>query len=109
MKSGQFDRNIATKLFSYIDKDNKGEIFVQDFIKGYIFLEEDIKKTLSKFQKRYNEVKKESNELANKCMESQNEKINAEGLSDKSKITLKFYQIEKSIKCLLQKLNIIEK
>ena len=45
MKSGQFDRNIATKLFSYIDKDNKGEISVQDFVKGYIFLEEDIKKT----------------------------------------------------------------
>ena len=94
MKSGQFDRNIATKLFSYIDKDNKGEISVQDFIKGYIFLEEDIKKTLSKFQKRYNEVKKENNELANKCMESQNEKINAEGLSDKSKITLVFSEIE---------------
>lgn len=94
MKSGQFDRNIATKLFSYIDKDNKGEITVQDFIKGYIFLEEDIKKTLTKFQKKYNEVKKENDELAKKCMESQNEKINAEGLSDKSKITLIFSEIE---------------
>lgn len=94
MKSGQFDRNIATKLFSYIDKDNKGEISVQDFIKGYIFLEEDIKKTLTKFQKKYNEVKKMNDELANKCMESQNEKINSEGLSDKSKITLIFSEIE---------------
>ena len=94
MKSGQFDRNIATKLFSYIDKDNKGEISVQDFIKGYIFLEEDIKKTLTKFQKKYNEVKKMNDELANKCMESQNEKINAEGLSEKSKITLIFSEIE---------------
>ena len=94
MKSGQFDRTIATKLFSYIDKDNKGEISVQDFIKGYIFLEEDIKKTLTKFQKKYNEVKKMNDELANKCMESQNEKINSEGLSDKSKITLIFSEIE---------------
>lgn len=94
MKSGQFDRNIATKLFSYIDKDNKGEISVQDFIKGYIFLEEDIKKTLTKFQKKYNEVKKMNDELANKCMESQNEKINSEGLSEKSKITLIFSEIE---------------
>ena len=94
MKSGQFDRNIATKLFSYIDKDNKGEISVQDFIKGYIFLEEDIKKTLTKFQKKYNEVKKVNEELAKKCMESQNEKINAEGLSEKSKITLIFSEIE---------------
>lgn len=94
MKSGQFDRNIATKLFSYIDKENKGEISVQEFIKGYIFLEEDIKKTLTKFQKKYNEVKKVNEELAKKCMESQNEKINAEGLSDKSKITLIFSEIE---------------
>ena len=94
MKSGQFDRTIATKLFSYIDKDNKGEISVQDFIKGYIFLEEDIKKTLTKFQKKYNEVKKMNDELANKCMESQNEKINSEGLSEKSKITLIFSEIE---------------
>ena len=74
--------------------DNKGEISVQDFIKGYIFLEEDIKKTLTKFQKKYNEVKKMNDELANKCMESQNEKINSEGLSEKSKITLIFSEIE---------------
>ena len=34
MKSGQFDRNIATKLFSYIDKDNKGFLSV-DIIRSY--------------------------------------------------------------------------
>ena len=39
-------------------------------------------------------VKKMNDELANKCMESQNEKINSEGLSDKSKITLIFSEIE---------------
>ena len=93
MKSGPFDRNIATKIFNNIDSENKGEITVSEFIRNYIFFQGDLKKTNRKLQKKYEEELKKNEELAKSCMLNQNENITSEGLSEKSKITIEFNEI----------------
>lgn len=93
MKSGPFDRNIATKIFNNIDSENKGEITVSEFIRNYIFFQGDLKKTNTKLQKKYEEELKKNEELAKSCMLNQNENITSEGLSEKSKITIEFNEI----------------
>lgn len=93
MKNGPFDRNIATKIFNNIDSENKGEITVSEFIRNYIFFQGDLKKTNTKLQKKYEEELKKNEELAKSCMLNQNENITSEGLSEKSKITIEFNEI----------------
>ena len=93
MESGPFDRNIATKIFNNIDSENKGEITVSEFIRNYIFFQGDLKKTNTKLQKKYEEELKKNEELAKSCMLNQNENITSEGLSEKSKITIEFNEI----------------
>ena len=52
-KQGQFDQTLAQKLFKILDVDNQNQITVEEFIKGYLQFEADLKKNNEQFNKRF--------------------------------------------------------
>ena len=61
-KQGQFDQTLAQKLFQilYVDKN---QITVEEFIKGYLQFEIDLKKNNDEFNKRFMQEKNNFNNL----------------------------------------------
>jgi hypothetical protein len=95
MKNGQpFDRQLAHKIFETLDLDRSGSISVEEFIKSYLSIEDEIKSTVKEFQAKYMKEKDNNIKLKKLVMENQNEKINEEGIGQNAKITIEITEVE---------------
>jgi Ca2+-binding EF-hand superfamily protein len=95
MKDGRkFDRNLSKKIFSVLDLDNNGKISVEEFIKSFVQIEEEIKNHSKELQAKYNNEKENNAKLFKLMMENQNEKLNSEEIGPNGKITIEITNIE---------------
>ena len=95
MKNGQkFDRSLANKIFEALDLDKSGKITVEEFIRNFISIEEEIKTHAKDLQNKYFTEKEKNANLQKMLLENQTEKLNAEGIGQNAKITIEVYNIE---------------
>jgi hypothetical protein len=95
MKNGQkFDRTLASKIFQALDLDQSGKITVEEFIKNYMSIEEEIKTHAKEVQSKLLIEKERNSQLQKLLHENQNEKLNTEGIGQNAKITIEIYNIE---------------
>ncbi len=95
IKNGQkFDRNLANKIFEALDLDHNNNISVEEFIKNYFSIEEEIKSHARDIQSKFTAEKEKSAQLQKLLFENQTEKLNIEGIGQNAKITIEIYNIE---------------
>lgn len=95
MKNGQkFDRGLANKIFEALDLDKSGKITVEEFIRNFISIEEEIKTHAKDLQSKYFSEKEKNANIQKMLLENQTEKLNAEGIGQNARITIEIYNIE---------------
>ena len=94
-KNKRFDRTLINKLFTIIDDDSRNDTcLVSVFIKNYIYLEEEMKQNMQKYEQLLAKEKVKNEEYAEKKeLALRSEIVNEEGLSDKSTITITFIEV----------------
>ena len=93
-KQGQFDQTLAQKLFQILDVDNQNQITVEEFIKGYLQFEADLKKNNEEFNKRFMNEKNNYNNLEEQCRLYKSEKLSPEGFCENAKITVEITDVD---------------
>ena len=93
-KLGQFDQTLAQKLFQILDVDNQNQITVEEFIKGYLQFEADLKKNNDEFNKRYMQEQNNYNNLEEQCLLYKSEKLSPEGFCENAKITVEITDVD---------------
>ena len=93
-KQGQFDQTLAQKLFKILDVDNQNQITVEEFIKGYLQFEADLKKNNEQFNKRFLEEQNNNNNLEEQCRLYKSEKLSPEGFCENAKITVEITDVD---------------
>ena len=93
-KQGQFDQTLAQKLFQILDVDNQNQITVEEFIKGYLQFEADLKKNNDEFNKRFMQEKNNFNNLEEQCRLYKSEKLSPEGFCENAKITVEITDVD---------------
>ena len=93
-KQGQFDQTLAQKLFQILDVDNQNQITVEEFIKGYLQFEADLKKNNDEFNKRYMQEQNNYNNLEEQCRLYKSEKLSPEGFCENAKITVEITDVD---------------
>lgn len=95
MKNGQkFDRSLANKIFEALDLDHNGKISVEEFIKNYLMIDNEIKSHSKELQNKYITEKEKHAQIQKLLLENRSEIINTEGISQNAKITIEIYNIE---------------
>ena len=92
-KDGQFDPTLAQKLFSILDIDEQNRITGEEFIKGYLQFEADLKKNNDEFNKKFNKEKNNYNNLEEQCRIYKSEKLSPEGFCENAKITVEITDV----------------
>ena len=90
----QYDRSLADKVFGIFDSDKSGKISVEEFIKTFIHMEEELKIHKSQLKDKINNEKKAQNEIQFEVNKFKNEQLNSEGLSELSVINCEIVDIE---------------
>ena len=93
----QFDRTLANRLFEILDLNNNNSISVEEFMKGYLNFENDIKKNAEELNQKLSKEKINYNAIDNECKKYQQEKLNEEGLSEKALITVNIDDVEMKV------------
>ena len=92
-KDGQFDLTLAQKLFSILDVDDQNRISGEDFIKGYLQFEADLKKNNDEFNKKFINEQNNLNNLEEQCRLYKTEKLSPEGFCENAKITVEITDV----------------
>ena len=92
-KDGQFDPTLAQKLFSILDVDDQNRITVEEFIKGYLHFEADLKKNNDEFNKKFMQEQNNFNNLEEQCRLYKSEKLSPEGFCENAKITVEITDV----------------
>ena len=94
-QQGIFTKNLNDKILKYL-YDQTDAIQVSKFIQGYIELEKELKNTYHLMIVSYDKNKKQIEEYQQKLNAYSNERLNHEGINDKSEITIhiKDFKIE---------------
>jgi len=92
-KDGQFDPTLAQKLFSILDIDEQNRITGEEFIKGYLQFEADLKKNNDEFNKKFNQEQNNYNNLEEQCRRYKSEKLSPEGFCENAKITVEITDV----------------
>ena len=92
-KDGQFDPTLAQKLFSILDVDDQNRITGEEFIKGYLQFEADLKKNNDEFNKKFMQEQKNFNNLEEQCRLYKSEKLSPEGFCENAKITVEITDV----------------
>lgn len=92
-KDGQFDPTLAQKLFSILDVDDQNRITVEEFIKGYLHFEADLKKNNDEFNKKLMQEQNNFNNLEEQCRLYKSEKLSPEGFCENAKITVEITDV----------------
>ena len=90
---GQFDPNLAQKLFSILDVDDQNSITGEEFIKGYLQFEADLKKNNDEFNKKLSKEHNNLNNLEEQCRLYKSEKLSKEGFCENAKITVEITDV----------------
>ena len=92
-KDGQFDPTLAQKLFSILDVDDQNRITGEEFIKGYLQFEADLKKNNDEFNKKFIQEQNNFNNLEEQCRIYKSEKLSPEGFCENAKITVEITDV----------------
>jgi Ca2+-binding EF-hand superfamily protein len=90
----QYDRSLADKVFGIFDSDKSGKISVEEFIKTFIHMEEELKIHKSQLRDKILKEKKVLNDIQVEVNKYKNEQLNSEGLSLLSVINCEIVDIE---------------
>ena len=82
-KDVQFDPTLASKLLAILDVDDQNLITVEEFIKGNLHFEADLKKNNDEFNKKFTQEQNNFNNLEEQCRLYKSEKLS---LKDFAKI-----------------------
>ena len=93
-KDGQFDINLANKLFHFIEMEKESKITVKDFIKEYIQFEKELSNNISELEKKITDEKNSYNSFQEQCYKFKKEKLNSEGFSENAKFYLEITDIQ---------------
>ena len=91
---GEFDTTLAQKLFQILDVDDQNRITVEEFIKGYLQFEADLKKNNDEFNKRFIQEQKNYNNLEEQCRLYKSEKLSPEGFCENAKISVEITDVD---------------
>ena len=84
--SGNFDHNLAGKLFQVLDLDHMSTMSVEDFINGYLLFEEDLRRNTEIFNIKLKQEQEIYANLVEQCRRYKSEKLNSEGLCENAKV-----------------------
>lgn len=93
-RAGKFDRNLANKIFSILDLDQNGEITIEEFIKSYVGIIDDIKTQIRELEINYKQEDKNRARLELLVKQNLNEVLNNEDLGPNSKFIIEIINIE---------------
>ena len=95
MQNGkQYDRTLADKIFSIFDTDKSGKISVDEFIKTFIHIEEELKTHKTQIKAKYQAEKDKMEDIQKKVNYYRSEKLNSEGIAPSAKLTCEITNIE---------------
>lgn len=89
----QFDSTLLQKLFSILDVDDNNRITGEEFIKGYLQFEADLKKNNDEFNKKIITEQKNYNDLEEQCRLYKSEKLSSEGFCENAKIVVEITDV----------------
>ena len=94
-RNKRFDKTLINKLFTVIADDNRNAQYsVSVFIKNYIYLEEEMKQNMLKYEQLLAKEQTKNEEWAERRESAlRSEIVNEEGLTEKSKITILFIEV----------------
>ena len=92
-KEGQFDPTLAQKLFSILDVNDQNRITGEEFIKGYLQFEADLKKNNDEFNRKFIQEQNNFNNLEEQCRLYKSEKLSPEGFCENAKITVEITDV----------------
>ena len=87
-RSRNFDQVLINKLFTILDLNDNNSISIEEFIRGYIQFELDIKKTKNDLNNKYLNEKQNFDDLSEQMKKYQTEKLNSEGFCENASITV---------------------
>ena len=93
-KEGQFDPTLAQKLFAILEVDDQNLITGEEFIKGYLQFEADLKRNNDEFNKKFIQEQNNLNNLEEQCRLYKSEKLSPEGFCENAKITVEITDVE---------------
>lgn len=93
-RSGKFDRNLANKIFSILDLDKNGRITIDEFIKSYVGIIDDIKSQIRELEINYKQEDKNRARMELLVKQNLNEVLNDEDLGPNSKFIIEIINIE---------------
>lgn len=85
-KSGQFNETLLEKLFHFLSLDKKSYISIEDFILGFLQLEEDLRKNADLFKIKFAREQAIYSNILNQYRKYQLEKLNPKGFCENSKV-----------------------
>ena len=95
MKDGkEFDRALASKMFAIFDSDKNGTISIDEFIKTFITVEEELKFHISQLKAKYHAELDKYTDLKKKASIYKGEKLNNEGVTISAKLTVEISTVE---------------
>jgi hypothetical protein len=86
--SRNMNQVLINKLFNLLDLNDNNSISIEEFIKGYIQLESDLKKTNNDLNNKYKMEKKNFDDFNNQKKKYQTEKLNSEGFCENASVTV---------------------
>ena len=92
--SGKFDPIISQKLFEVLSLDAMSAISVEEFINGFLQFEEEIRKSAEIFNIKFAKEEEIYSQLSEECRRYKEEKLNAEGLCENSKVSGEITEID---------------
>ena len=92
--SGKFDPIISQKLFEVLSLDAMSAISVEEFINGFLQFEEEIRKNAEIFNIKFAKEEEIYSQLSEECRRYKEEKLNAEGLCENSKVSGEITEID---------------
>lgn len=89
-----YDRDLADKIFKIFDADRSGKVSVDEFIKTFIHIEEELKTNKSHIKGKYQAEKEKADEIKRKMDEYKGEKPNKNGVCPSGKLTCEIISID---------------
>ena len=90
----EFDRNLADQIFSVFDTDGSGSISIDEFIKTYIHITEELKAHKAQVKAKYQAEKDKMDDLIKKANSYKGERLNHENLAPNAKLTCEIINVE---------------
>lgn len=104
----KFDRALAEKIFSIFDIDQSGLITIDEFIKTFLHIEEELKAHKAHITAKYQAEKDKMDDLKKKANFYKDEQMNNEGLASNAKLTVDICSFEIDEKSYDNKFNSIK-